>query len=418
MTWLLLILLISVGVLTTGLLSLVAFVIFGCFVLFSPANDTYSLLFGLLPFANIFKYQSGATSFFTICELLVVLVAIFKCKKIKTTFIFSILIFASYMLVSNLSNLNILIIVKVLLGFCLIYFITSNVKKEDVVNIAYLISASTIIMLLLSANNSYFAHIKPYLNDLNYVVDSSGHASEIVRLSGFLGDPNYCGVLIIISVALLCVLYYYKKIKTEFWGFLAFLVPLGFLTYSKSYFLCISVLVLFLILFVLFPKHKGWAIVSVLAVIVVISMALSGKIEVFNVVLTRFSTGDIMSGRSELNDLYMTYILKNPSVLFFGEGIATDRISDASNNVHNLYIESLFKLGVLGCLIYVFALFTSMNSPKKSTERRKLVNIFPLMFFVILFYALAGITAYELPFYLSISFLAKDFNLFDENMLN
>ena len=407
---------ILVGVATTGLLSFVALAIFGLFVVFSPINDSCALLFGLLPFANIFKYQAGATSFFTICELLIVLVAIFKCKKVKATFILSIFVFAAYMLVSSISTLNILVVIKVLLGFCLIYLVTYNAKKEDVLNISYLLGVSTIIMLLLSTNDTYFEFVEPYLLDLDYVLDSTGHASNVMRISGFMGDPNYCGALIVISLALLCVLYYYKELKNEFWVFLAFLIPLGFLTYSKSYFLCISALILFLILFVLFPKHKGWAIVSILVVITVISMAFSGKIEVFNVVFERFLIGDIMSGRSELNDLYLAYIWENSEVLFFGEGIATDRIVGANNNVHNIYIESLFKLGGVGCLIYICTLLASTNSPKNITIKRKIVNFLPLIFFAVLFFALAGITMYELPFYIAIVFLAKDFNLLDDHV--
>ena len=303
--------------------------------------------------------------------------------------------------------------IKIIVGFCLIYLSMLMFEKKDVINVAYLLSASTILMMLLSMNSTYFEYIEPYLVDMNYLIDSSGHASETMRMSGFLGDPNYCSVLIIMAVALLCVLYYYKQIKTEFWVFTALLIPLGFFTYSKSYFLCMSALIVFLILFVLFPKHKGWAIVSVVAMIVLIFMILSGRIEVVNLIFERFTTGDLTTGRSTLNAAYLEYIWNHPLVFLFGEGINADRFVGASNNVHNIYIESLFKLGVVGCGLYLSTLLMSVKTRRKCTSNRKIANYFPMIFLLILYYALAGITMYEFPFYLSIAFLSVNLNLLD-----
>ena len=415
-TWLIMIILISICVATTKLFSVAALLVFSLFVMLSPINDSCVLLFGLMPFANIFKYNAGSTSFFTICELLVVLLAVLKYRKTKSNFMVSMMIFLAYMIATSFDNFSVLIIIKVLLGFYLIYLSGCYAKKSDVINISYLISASTIITMLLSTNKQYFTYIEPYLLDLNYVVDSSGQTSNIMRLSGFLCDPNYCSVLVIMSLSLLCVLYYYGKIRSEFWIFSAFLIPLGFLTYSKSYFICISALVIFIILFILFPKHKGLAFLSILGIAAVITMALSGRIEVLNVILGRFSSGDITTGRTALNEFYLTYIWNNPDVMFFGEGIAADRIVNAGNNVHNIYIEGLFKLGLVGCIIYIFTLLKSFPVRKKGAEKRGIVNFFPLSFLAILYCALAGISMYELPFYLSIAFLAKDFNLLDENV--
>lgn len=414
-TCLIIICLISLSVVTTKVLALAALAVFAVFTVLFPVNDCCILLFAILPFANIFKYEAGATSFFTVCELLVVVVAAVKQKRMKASFLLSVLLLATYMFATGRDSLNVLEIIKVILGLCLVYFITSSIDQSDVINITYLLSISTVLMLILSMNSTYFVYIKPYLNDINYVVNSSGHTSNIMRISGFFGDPNYCSILIITCVALLSVLYYHKKIKAEFWALLAFLVPLGFLTYSKAYFLCICVYVLFLVVFVLFPEHKGWAVVSVFVIAIVLALAVSGKIEVFNVILARFSTGDVTTGRTALNKLYLNYIWDNPFVLFFGDGIAADRIAGASNNVHNIYIEGIYKLGIVGYLLYLFTLYSSVNLGRNALEKRKLVNYFPLLFLAIIYYSLAGIMMYDYPFYVAIAFLTRDFNLLDEN---
>ena len=209
--WLLMILCISIGVATTQIFSIIALAIFAVFTLTISTNESCVLLFGLLPFASIFKYQANSMSFFTICELLVVVLSFFKCKKIKESFLVCLLLFSIYMIATSTKNFNLLDIIKILLGFYLIYLLTGNAKKEDVINISYMLATSTILTLLLSVNQTYFAYIKPYMLDLNYLLDSSGHATNTLRISGFLGDPNYCSALIILSVALLSVLYYYKN---------------------------------------------------------------------------------------------------------------------------------------------------------------------------------------------------------------
>ena len=415
--WLVMLLCISLGIVTTNMLSVVALIIFALYLLFSSTNNSCILLFGIMPFANIFKYSAGTTSFFTICELMIILVVLFREKKVKSTFFASLMLLTAYILVTDMPNFDLLGIIKLLIGFYLIHIMTSKSTKSDVVNIAYLLSSSTILMLLLSMNESYFQYVKPYLVDLNYLIDSSGSVTETVRLGGFFGDPNYCSIIILVSIALLCTLYYYKKIKVEFWFFVALLIPLGFFTYSKSYFLCISALSLFLILFVLLPKYKGWAIASLIVMAILVFMSLSGKFEIINVILTRFEFGDITTGRLSLNRDYLNYIWNNPITLFFGEGISAEKVESLGNNVHNIYIEALFKFGILGVAIYVATMYFGIDVTKINKEKIKFVNLFSIIFLAILYFALAGITMYEFPFYLSIAFLSISFNSMDEGDL-
>lgn len=410
LVWLVMLACISVGVATTNILSIAALIIFAVFLVLSPTINSCVLLFGIMPFANIFKYQADATSFFTICELLLVVVSIFKTRKIKGKFIISLLLLATYMFATDVPNTNVFGIIKILVGFYLIYLLTSNATKNDVINIGYMLSGSTILMLLLSMNQAYYRYVEPYLVDLNYVLDSTGHATDIMRMGGISGDPNYCGLLVLMSVALLCTLYYFKRIKIEFWFFISFLIPLGFFTYSKSYFLCIAALVVFLILFVLLPKHTGWGILSIVAVVVIVSMATSGKIEVINVILDRFLNEDFSTGRAELNNIYLNYIWDTPFTLFFGEGISAYKFEGISKTVHNIYIEALFKFGVFGVAIYLVTLFNSISFTKTKKIKKKIANYFPLMFIAISYFALAGITMYEFPFYLAIAILAINFN--------
>lgn len=412
-SWSLTLICISLSLITNNILALAAFAIIIASILFMQSSDAIALIIGIMPFANIFKFSADSTSLFTICEIALVAILIFKRKTIKSSVFITLALLSAYMIITSYlyGNINPLTKIKVLLGFLLIRYAIYFIKQNDVINIAYLFASSTAIMLLLSSNSTYSEYIMPYLEDLNYFIDSSGQSTDIMRNSGFFGDPNYCAMIIITALALLSILYYYKNIGVEFWVFISILVPLGFLTYSKSYFLTIVALVVMLVVFVLLPNHTGWGIISIVLIAVTISLTVSGKIEVLNMILSRFELNDLTTGRTELNTDYLNYIFSNPKTLFFGDGIVCDRFPGAKNNVHNIYIELFYKMGIVGCILYIATLFFAIYTPtiKNSNKKRKFVNYFPILFVVIMYFFLAGVTRYELPFYILISYIAFNY---------
>ena len=417
--WFIMTICIIFSVMSTSLLSVAALGIFLISVLFMSTGDIFSLLFGLIPLANIFKLGPGSTSFFTLCEIALIMAVILKKREIKTSLVIAVIALLSYMMIFSYKNISILTFIKVLVGFCMFSFSTYIVDEKNIKNAAYLLALSTIVMLLLSLTPSYFAYVEPFFDDLNYYVDSTGHATEVMRNSGFFGDPNYCALHIVVTMSLLCLLYYYKKMGTEFWVIFALLVSMGFFTYSKSYFLCVALLILFLIIFVLFPKHKLWACISVIGIAVVISLALSGRIEGFNMIFERCTSGgDLTTGRISLNETYLSYIWNDVKVLLCGAGITVEHFIGAGNNVHNIYIELFFKMGVIGSIVYLTSLFAVLSNSKKSVlkEKKKFVNYIPLIFVLLMYYFLAGILNYAMPFYVIIAYLAINYGKIANNV--
>ena len=407
--WIISLVCIALGVATTPYLSIISFLLFFAALLFLQTEEIFALLFGLLPFANIFKLSTTSMSLFTICEIGVVIYLLLK-KQLKISQFFMLMVLTVYLIISSLNNLNCLTIIKVIIGFLLIGFAVSTFTQYGLKQSARTLSLSTIAMLLLSTNQKYLSYAEKYFTDLDYYIDSTGHATDTLRVSGFLGDPNYCAVLIVLVLSLLSVLYYYKAIGMEFWLHVAFLVPLGFLTYSKSYFLCIALFVIMLILFVLFPKHKCWALVSLIGIVVAVWFVINGRIEVINMILARFAQGDLTTGRTALNQVYLQYIYDNTKVLFFGDGISANQFSGASNNVHCLYIEILYKLGIIGTCLYCGTLVAMLSKAKKQIERH-FVNYLPLVFFMLMFGFLAGVVNYALPFYIIIVSLTFNYTI-------
>lgn len=416
-TWLILVFIIALGVVTNAVLPLGAFVILLSALLFFSLNDAIVLLVALVPFANVFKISTASTSLFTVAEMFLVLLLVLKIKKIKASIFISVLLLAAYMLSFSVANMNLLLIVKISIGFLLTYYSMQILSKNDVKNITYLLSFGIIIMMVLTLNARYLGYVIPYYEDLNYLVTSSGVLTDTVRASGFLGDPNYCAVMIVIALSMLSLLYYYKYIGNLFWLLFVTIAILGFFTYSKSYFLCLSALILFLFLAVLLPMHKGFAVFGILALAVVIFMIVNGRFEVVNALLERFKDSDVTTGRSDLNSNYLQYIFNDFYVLLFGKGISANHIAEFGHIVHNSYIELLYRMGLIGSALYLSC--TVLASKKYIYNREdkskiKFVNIMPLMFFCVMFFALAGVTRYETPIYLIIVFLGLNFNKLSE----
>ena len=399
--WMILVLMITASVVTSMVLSLAAFAALLVAVIFFAPNDALVLLTALLPFANIFKMGPTQTSLFTVAELVLVVVLILKIKKIRTSFFLAVLALAVYVIITSAENINVLLIVKFLFGFLLIYFALKTLRTDDIKSIAYLWAAGAIVMMVLTLNNAYLAYVLPYYDEVNLLVGSNV-GGDVIRASGFFGDPNYCSVFLILTLATLCTLYYHKLVKTEFWFLFVPISVLGFFTYSKSYFLAVCVLILFLLIFVLFPKHKGWAILSIVAMAVILFLILDGRIEVVNVMLERFKSEDLTTGRFTLNNIYLNYVWENPIIMLFGEGIAINTIFGLHQAVHNIYIESIFKLGILGTALCLFTLFLGIDGAV--VKGKKVADFLPLVFLLVMFFFLAGLTVYDLPFYIIIAF--------------
>lgn len=400
---------------TGKVLIFVAALLFAFSLISLPNTYCYSLLYGLFPFANIFKLSPESLSFLTICEILlllrIVLEQLMKHKPIKcniallfglTLTVLHIILFSSQ--IDYLSIIK--LIVRVLLVAYYLRAISSCENRlQSIKMVGYSFSVSMLIMMLLSQNSAYMDAVSSYLRIVQY--DSSG---ALIRNGGLMDDPNYCSLAIMVSLTFLTVLYYYKLVKNVYWLLGVPLFLLGFTTYSKSYFLTAAVFLILLLLLVLFPKHKFLATVLCVIIVGVVSAIMRGQIEIINQILLRFDTVGIYTGRDELNQRYLGYIFENIRVLFFGEGFDSTSLPGV-NNVHNLYIEMLFRLGTIGSLFFLITIIGCF--PKKHTKS-KLVNYIPAIFVVVMYMALAGMDSYGLFYYILLAgvsvFYIRDVN--------
>ena len=382
-------------------LVLLATLLFALSLASLPQAYCYAILFGLFPFANIFKLSPESMSFLTVCEILllakIVIEFLFKNRTFKAnaaltlTLTFTVL----YMMLFS-EKIDYLNIIKTIVRVIIVAnYLRSVALRSDRITaikaMGYCLSFSMLLMMVLSQIDPYREGVIEFLRIVQY-----GGGSELIRNGGLLDDPNYCSLAIMATLTFMTVLYYYKQIKFEYWLFTVPLFLLGFTTYSKSYFLTAAAFLIMLLFFVLFPKHKGWALVLSIVSVFAVSAVLRGEVEMINQVLERFDTAGITTGRDELNAQYLQYIFGDAKVLFFGEGFAVTELPGI-NIVHNLYIETWFRLGLVGGLL--FAVMIMCCFPKRKSVG-KLINYIPALFVMVMYMALAGLDSYELFYYI------------------
>jgi len=74
-------------------------------------------------------------------------------------------------------------------------------------------------------------------------------------------------------------------------------------------------------------------------------------------------------------------------------------------------------MGIIGSIVYLTSLFAVLSNSKKSVlkEKKKFVNYIPLIFVLLMYYFLAGILNYAMPFYVIIAYVAVNYGNLDND---
>ena len=387
-------------------------IIYAIYALVRKPADSFVLLISLAPFASLIKLAPGTTSLFTLCEIIYVLISCIKKRINNMSSALLIAILAVFMAISTINNLDILSIVKVAFSLFVVYYASADIRKKDVTNTALLLALGALIMLICTNVDGFVVKLTPYYEEINYYLTSSGEL--LFRNSGFFVDPNYFSMFLIIVLTLLSVMYYYKQIGASFWVLVLLIIPMGMFTYSKSYFLAIALLLLACFIFVIIPRHKAMSITVLLVgtVGIFLILAIPEIRDAVSAILERLLSGDITTGRTDINIDYINYIFSDIKVTLFGEGIAVEKFDGAANNVHNIYIEILFKLGFVGGVLYLVTLASALK--RRTRVKKKVVNCIPVLFVLLMYFFLAGVCDHFLPFYVMISYMAYHYEALPE----
>lgn len=181
------------------------------------------------------------------------------------------------------------------------------------------------------------------------------NTSILTRNAGASGDPNYFGLYIALSIAMLITRINSKNsIKTI--SLIIFMAICGLSSSSRMYYLLTILLLIYLSITIIKNTLKTITIKTIITSIFVI-IASFGSIGIIannaEYVLQRInSEKDISDGRFSLIEEYTTNINKNTGKLIFG--IGTPKYNERlqiNHYAHNIYLEVLITNGLVGIVV-------------------------------------------------------------------
>lgn len=384
------------------LISYIALLVAAIGILFFNDADALYILFGIVPFANIFKSSPNSQSFFTIIVFLYVGWNIIRKRYVHYLVIY-IVLYSMYLLVVQIvcNTLDIKNTVKLAANLIFLHYGLENNRQIDdkTLFLSYIsgIIASSVVKL-----SGLFPNINNYVAT---VVAGEVRFKDYVRFAGLYNDPNYYVVNVIIALCLIVVLFYRRKIAGIYALTLAgILVVLAGLTGSKS---AILMLVLPGILFMYSNSKSRRHFLQVLfiaAVTLFVLLICAGKIKIFQTVFARLSLVDniksLTTGRTAIWQDYLRHFSNEGFTLFFGNGLGAGLVND--RGAHNTYIDLIYYLGIIGT-VSIMSIIFAMTRTRYCTERKTPLNYSVILCILIMYTFLSELFYFDLVFQLYLS---------------
>lgn len=212
-----------------------------------------------------------------------------------------------------------------------------------------------------------------------FIVRNSGLPFDIIRFSSTSQDPNMYGFIALIMVAVVLVnLPFFVKKTNRLVAILLLIVPslFVFITFSKM-----AIVILILLFFIEFlfrvivhiknTKRLNLTIASVLLIIATIILFLFK--DSMTLLFARFSEGQMIDFETTINALttyrlfvskeIVSAIMTNVSSFLFGTGVESAFFMSSYERLsHNMIIELLNYLGIIGSIIFTVFIFLSLNT--------------------------------------------------------
>lgn len=219
---------------------------------------------------------------------------------------------------------------------------------------------------------------------------------DSLALTGALINPNSVGI-----VSVLCAtgLIQIRNLQQRNLGnslLIGALMLFGALTASRTYLACLAAMMILLIMAgggTIEKKIRFIVSLAVMMVLVflVLSIVFPDLLEYY---ISRFTKGDISTGRFDLMQAYHKYIMDNPGVLAFGIGlqdygfrlVEAERI--AINVPHNAIQEVIIAWGIPGIALFALIFFYMYRASGRLQAKNKLLHSIPLL--IILLKGMAG----------------------------
>ena len=224
--------------------------------------------------------------------------------------------------------------------------------------------------------------------------------SSLTRFYGLFQDPNYYSMLMITGIALQIKLKDAKRIGWPTFIFTSLvLIVFGVLTYSKTFFIMMLLLVCIYLVWQFWNKKVLRGVLMTLAIVVVGGILLFSEGSPFAVVLERLSSSsnlnELTTGRSDVFMAYFNAITDSLGSAFFGAGLGANNLG---RDPHNLFLELAYYIGIVGLVLvvlYYCSLVRAVGRQDKTiSQQNVLAKYAVLLVVVIVHFTLHGMTTF------------------------
>ena len=374
-----------------------------------------------IPFFNILNYKTGTTSMFYL--LIIVFVVKYYFSKhehykirTKTLIIVVLVLFSLY----NLS------VFETYIKWVLKFIPVILIYKEEWLynNMSKTITYLTISAIISSAMGYILLNADKYLYTGSYVYSNGSSAT---RFAGLIGDSLvYSQFILIVMACNLIKIEKYKCNKTLCMLAIVILIAFGFFTYSKTYIALMLFTVFFYFIYKLvqYVREKKsykfiiFCIICLIGCVIAVNyIAQNSSGNMISSYITRFTSSDLLTGRSEIYARFINLWKENPQVLIVGIGF--EKYIEPYNNgtcqySHNIYIETISLFGVL--VFCILAIFIVKAIISYFVKKGDIIYLLPILILAISGFVLHG--HLEFGYYFNIILAIIFFNLGKEEALN
>ena len=309
-------------------------------------------------------------------------------NKLWTPFIFLIIFEFLHFLVPPFDIVDYFRWMLCMIMLCAIAYTLEPVKEVKFISMAF-VFATLVILTDILLQSVHFFGIEAILNG-EIRLGNIKLTTDEQRLTDVIGDlnQNTIGQLSAVSVAILLILHYFKKIKTYV------LLPLvtvfccfGFLCMSRTF--IVTILITFFVYILLFSKSiisfLHYFILS-LILIYCVHVAMTRYFpQTVNATLVRFEEEDVSSGRKLIFKRYNAFMMEHPEYILFGIGNLDKSAKTKIHSPHNALQELFVSWGVIGifamCLI-LRNMYVALKSRTRQIPPRPMAWLVFVPFFV------------------------------------
>lgn len=226
------------------------------------------------------------------------------------------------------------------------------------------------------------------------------------RFNGAAGDANYYSMYILVAVFSLLVLVnkensFIKKVMYAIT--FTFLTFMGFMSLSRMYSIILILLmgIYFLANIVSIQKYKKQRQFILILIITFMFIFIIAKEPIMNnigIIVSRFesnlnNTTMLFSNRDIILEKYISYWKENPISTILGVGIQKYNIRVGTSYAHNIIVELIASLGILGTILFIAYLIYIHIKEKHSNIyiKDRLINWIPLFAIAISFLSINSI---------------------------